>query len=140
MNNTTENFAKNNTARFKIIPSILSDEEKNYQYFVPFKVLITSQYNYELISGSIEFNISLHARINSEINDIYNKKVCCISDTKSKKCLNIDFEIVNKEYIELVIRYNKGNNTFDIKVLSEKPIIEDPILSFEDISSIVDWY
>ena len=96
--------------------------------------------NYAIVDGVLEINASF-AYPNYELGTFKNKKINVISDTKFIKCLNIDFEVVNKEYVDLVIRYNGGNSSFNIKILSDNKFeLENPRLSNEDISKIQEWY
>ena len=144
LNNTTDERIKNNTARFKLNPTSSNEKYKSYYFIFPIKLFITSSYDYENISGTIEVDLVLYSKINIVNKNfyIYNKKIIYISDTRAiTKFLNIDFEVVNNEYVDLVIRYNGGNSSFNIKILSDNKFeLENPRLSNEDISKIQEWY
>ena len=140
-NDNNSEKLKQNTIRFRLVPTSISSTRYDYLYFNS-KIILTSQNYYYNISGTLEVKFSLYAICKFTENDTHfnNKKIVVVSDTKVNKCLNIDFEVVDNKYIDLVIRYNQGYNLFNMCYLSVDKNIEEPILSYEDISKIQEWY
>ena len=106
------------------------------------KIFISSDYNYFDISGTLEANLSFYGNVNLTTGEkrIISKNISIVADTKNNKCLNIDFEFVNDKYVDLIIRYNNRLNMFNLFILSADIELEYPVLSYEDISKIQEWY
>lgn len=145
MNNTTNEYEKNNTIKFLLIPSINSSDLKEYIIYGK-KIFISTGYYYANISGTLEASISFRG-ILKDTNEltIAHSKIDYISDTKKIKCLNINFEQLGKD-LYLVMHYNNGHNGFHIVIEdllateSDSIIQGKPILLNENLSKIQEWY
>ena len=126
--------SNNNTARIKLL-----DKNSPDRSILKIKILLYCTENYAIVDGVLEINASF-AYPNYELGTFKNKKINVISDTKFIKCLNIDFEVVNKEYVDLVIRYNTGYVMMNLEIFTDRQIVNKSILSLENISEITNWY
>lgn len=129
-----------NTARFRLIKTKETLNDISFIY-KNLKIIISANYSYSNFSGTLETNTAFRGDIYANGGlEIFNKKINYLYDTKAIKCLNIDFELIDDKYIDLVIRYNQNLNNFDIFILSDDKPVENPVISYEDISKIQEWY
>ena len=128
-----------NTARFKLVKARGNEKEFSFIY-KNLKIIISADYSYSNFSGTLEINVGFYAEITNNNLRIVNKKINYSSDTKATKCLNIDFEFIDNKYIDLVIKYNQNLNDFTVFILSNDKPVENPVISYEDISKIQEWY
>ena len=124
----------NNTARI-----ILYDKNSNIKSIVKMKILLYSTTNYSNINGMLEANATV-AYPNYNSGKFMHKKVDILSDTKQIKCFNIDFEVVDNEYVALVVRYNANFININLRILTDDNIIASLKHYYEDISQIQEWY
>ena len=112
-------------------------------FYENLKIIISSAYINTNVSGTLEVNTSFYGQFfynPIEEPQLVNKKINYLSDTKATKCLNVDFEFIDNEYIDLVIRYNQNLNNFTVFIFSDDKPVENPVISYEDISKIQEWY
>lgn len=145
LSNNIVDEIKNNTVKFILKPNIFTGKQE-YILFGK-KIFISAGYNHTNVSGTLEANISFRASLYKNTNElsVHHSKIDYISDTKIKKCFHIKFEQVNKD-ICLTIHYGSTLNSINVTIIELLPYFEnnlfqsEPILTYEDISKIQEWY